>query len=194
MQSLEKTLKHDKKVKQSYHSRSFVGNHCSKYIRVSVQDDISATLQEKTCELSGKSNISKRVQQICKILNKLNGLYINVHNMAAHMTEVDDDAIEIVQQNIEKYLAYYRKHFPNSIFPKQNFLEDVPWMKRWQFGLSLHGEQGREAIHHEINRIQRNMYHVADPSKKFLCTIQEHHVLTNPELQGEIVQPKKRKI
>ena len=82
-----------------------------------------------------------------------------MHNMAAHMTEVDDDAIEIVQQNIEKYLAYYRKHFPKSIFPKQHFLEDhiVPWMKTWQFGLSLHGEQGGEAIHCEINRIQRNM-------------------------------------
>ena len=133
-----------------------------------MQDDISATLQEKTCELSGKSNISKRVQQICKIFNKLNGLYLNVHNMVAHMTELDDDAIEIVQQNIEKYLAYYRKSFPNSIFPKQNFLEDVPGMKRWRFGLSLHGEQAREAIHGENSRIQRNMYHVADPSKKLL--------------------------
>ena len=161
-----------------------------------MQDDISATLQEITCQLSGNSNISKRVQQICKIFNKLNGLYLNVHNMVAHMTEVDDDAIEIVQQKIEEYLAYYRKHFPNSIFPKQHFLEDhiVPWMKRWQFGLSLHGEQGGEAIHRKINRIQRNMYHVADPSKKLLYTIQEHHVLTNPEIQGEIVQTKKRKI
>ena len=69
--------------------------------------------------------------------------------MVAHMTEVDDDAIEIVLENIEKYLAYYRKHFPNLIFPRQHFLEDsiVPLMKRWRFGLSLPGEQGGEAIH-----------------------------------------------
>ena len=42
--------------------------------------------------------------------------------MVALITEVDDDAIEIVQQNIEKYLAYYRKYFPTSIFSRTTLL------------------------------------------------------------------------
>ena len=66
VQALEKALIRHKTMKQSYHSRSFVGNHCSKYIKTFVQDDISATLQETTCEFSGNSDIKKRCDKSAK--------------------------------------------------------------------------------------------------------------------------------
>ena len=65
-----------------------------------------------------------------------------MHNIVVHMAEVDDKAIQVAEQNIEKYMAYFRQ-FLSLVFPKLHFLEDhiVPWMKRWGFGLALHGEQ-----------------------------------------------------
>ena len=38
------TLKQQNIVQQAYHSRSFIGNHCSKYIKQKVQDKISVTI------------------------------------------------------------------------------------------------------------------------------------------------------
>ena len=34
------TLKHHNIVQQAYHSKSFVGNHCSKYLKSNIQDDM----------------------------------------------------------------------------------------------------------------------------------------------------------
>ena len=106
--------------------------------------------------------------------------------------EVQRDNIEVV---IDKYLKYYRRKFPNSVIPKQHFLEDhiCPWISKWGFGMAMHGEQGGESIHREFNRISRCMYHIADPSKRLYCVMKEHHTLLQPELRKLIAKPRKRK-
>ena len=52
------------------------------------------------------------------------------------------------------YMTFYRARFPEvRIIPKQHILEAhcVRWIRRWGFGLALHGEQGGE-VNSEQNK------------------------------------------
>ena len=195
VQQAQTTLRYHKIVQQAYHSRSFVGNHCSKYIQQNVQNDLEASLLEKICELSSNAAIYKREQEVTSKYFKLNTLFLKVHTEVAGMNfipEVQRDNIEVA---IDKYLKFYRRKFPYSVIPKQHFLEDhiSPWIRRWGFGMAMHGEHGGESIHREFNRISRCMYHIADPSKKLYCVMKEHHTLVRPELRKFLTTPRKRK-
>ncbi len=55
--------------------------------------------------------------------------------------------------NIKAFMRFYRKHFPHStVLPKMHFLEEhtVAFLKKWQVGFGLLGEQGAESIHKHL--------------------------------------------
>ena len=59
---------------------------------------------------------------------------------------------------INIYMSYYRREFPEvRVIPKQHLLEShcVPWIQRWGFGLSLHGEQGGEEAQATVNCLKK---------------------------------------
>ena len=174
-------------VQKSYHSRSFIGNHCSKYIKPCVQNDISTSNLEKVCELSSSSQINKEAKVISNKFQTLNSLYSAVHVKIGHINHISDD-VEVIQN----YLTWFRKNFPLSTIPKMHFLEDhaSQWIIKWGFGLALHGEQGGEGIHREFNRLERNMAHVQKDENKLLYMMKEHHTLVHPAIQTGIIQPR----
>ena len=49
--TVQMVLKCHHVVQQTYHSESYVGNHCSQYIKQDIQDDLQSSMQEKICEL-----------------------------------------------------------------------------------------------------------------------------------------------
>ena len=191
--AVQATLKRHNIVQQAYHSRSFVGNHCSKYLKSCVQDDIHCTILEKVSDLCKKSDTYDKASDIsCKFL-ALNKIFSEIHYQVGHMDKVTSDVLLNIKNSIAKYLEYYRQCFPNLLIPKHHFLEDhvIDWIEKWYFGMGFHGEQGGESIHREFNRIQRNMCHVTNHTKKLLFIMREHHTLTNPAIQSPIVKPKK---
>ena len=64
----------------------------------------------------------------------------------------------ILEFRIDQYLKYYREIKPGQIYPKLHILEShcVDFIKRWGYGLGLHGEQGGEQV--SIKNIINNTY------------------------------------
>ena len=142
VQQAQTTLRYHKIVQQAYHSRSFVGNHCSKYIQQNVRNDLEASL-EKICELSSNAAIYKRGQEVTSKYFKLNTLFLKIHTEVAGMKfipEVQRDSIEVA---IDKYLKFYWRKFPDSMIPKQYFIEThiSPWIRKWGFGMAMLGNR-----------------------------------------------------
>ena len=193
VEGVQIVMKRHNIVQQSYHSRSFIGNHCSKYIKPCVQNDISTSILEKVCELSSSSQIYKEAKVISNKFQTLNSLYSAVHDKIGHMNHISDD--EELNEVIQNYLTCFRKYFPLSTIPKMHFLEDhaSQWIRKWGFGMALHGEQGGEGIHREFNRLERNMAHVKKDENKLLYMMKEHHTFVHPAIQTGIIQIKKKK-
>ena len=99
------------------------------------------------------------------------------------------------------YMTFYRARFPEvRIIPKQHVLEAhcVQWIRRWGFGLALHGEQGGEEIHATVNRIQRRAWGMRNYEDRLRLLMKEQLTQASPVLQATPpppypLPPKKKK-
>ena len=81
----------------------------------------------------------------------------------------------------------HRARFPEvRIIPKQHVLEAhcVQWIRRWGFGLALHGEQGGEEIHATVNRIQRRAWGMRNYEDRLRLLMKEQLTQASPVLQA----------
>lgn len=192
---LEVILKKNKIEQQAYHSRSFIGNHCVKYIKPDVTKQLCMGVVEKTVSISGKQEIITESKQICEKFKKLNNLYYAIHDRIGHGNAILESDHQEIEDAIHGYMEFYRECFPNKILPKHHILEDhiLQWIHRWHFGLALHGEQGGESVHKEFNRLQRAMYGIQNPLHRLLSVMKEHHTIVSPAIQSHVAVPSKRK-
>ena len=68
--------------------------------------------------------------------------------------------LSCTDQNIVKFLDYYRATFPKAtILPKMHILEDhvMQWLKRWRIGAGMMGKLGGESIHAHLMRLERTI-------------------------------------
>ena len=190
--NLEKVLQqHNIKI-QAYHSRSFVGNHCVKYLKDKVITDLCQGIVDKASELSGNKRTTDMAKHTASKFRKLNELYSKAHDAVAHALPVAPDHVGDIQERVDEYLAYYRVCFPGKIIPKQHFLEDhvPPWINRWQVGMALHGEQGGESVHAEFNILQRAACGVRRELDQLVVMMRDHHTRCSPTLHQYVIMPK----
>ena len=188
-------VKKHKIIQQAYHSRCFVQIHYAKYIKAEVISEICTSMKNKVQSISSNPDTLKEATEVSEKFKKLNNLYYYVHSQISHGYAILPEDIEVITVSIQKYLDYFRKLFPDQIIPKQHFLEDhvVQWISQWNFGMVLHGEQGGKSLYKEFNRLGRVMQGVQNEIDKLLCIMKEHHTLTSPIVQSNIIHPKKRK-
>ena len=120
-----------------------------------------------------------------------------MHRQISHTRPIDEEELSDIQVYIDEYLAYYRGIFPDGrIIIKQHLLEDhvVPWIRRWGFGMGLHGEQGGESIHAQFNEISANNRGIVCPLKRTLSVLQDHLTLVSPTIQEKQPKIKTRKL
>ena len=55
----------------------------------------------------------------------------------------------------------------------------------------MHGDQGGEGIHKELNKLYRVMAGIRDPLKKLLATVKEHIVATDPNVHRKFPKSKR---
>jgi len=80
-------------------------------------------------------------------------------------------------------MSHYRQNFPHAtVLPKMHFMEEhmIPWLKRWQVGFGLMGEQGAESIHANFNSIERSYKSIPNKVDRLRCVMHEHHLRTAP--------------
>ena len=102
--------------------------------------------------------------------------------------------------NIQDFMEVYREKFPEAticILPKMHILEDhvIPWMKQWQIGAGLMGEQGAESIHAHFQNLERTYAGIPNAVKRMECIMKEHYIETAPSTASLCPpQVKRRKI
>ena len=155
---LEPVLNKHNIVFQAYHSRSFIGNHCRKYMQEQVITDLGDNIVVKVESLVLDENIRVDARTMRSNFIELNNKYRDVHDRIAHARHIPHDEANDHQASVNQYMQTFRAISPK-ILPKQHLLEDhaCQWITSWQFGLGLHGEQGGEAIHREFRIIERLM-------------------------------------
>ena len=119
---------------------------------------------------------------------------MNYAEYVGHCEPISLNDMDIIESAIDDYMDFYRQNVSQSILPKHHILEDhvLTFIEQWQFGLGLHGEQGIESIHAEINCISKSKQSIRDPLQKLRCTLIDHHLKVSPEIQAAVIYPHKR--
>ena len=94
--NLDHVLKKNKITMQAYHGRSFVGNHCHKYLQLSVTNDICQSVVEKTFQLSDSVEVQTKAHDIASKFQ----LFVRVHKRIAHALPSTDEEIDKLDSDI----------------------------------------------------------------------------------------------
>ena len=202
--SVEKVLQKNRIAVQSYHSRSFTGNHCHKYLTTKTNNEICDHVVKECEKVLFECNVSEekagkmkeKAKNISEKFRKLNSKYAKVHESVSHCLPIADEEVNDIVQYISDYLMFYREKFENQSIPKQHFLEVhlVEWIRKWHVGLRLHGEQGGEHVHAMFNSLKHSMRGVHQPLMNLRCTMREHHVRVSPNVTSSFPKQKRRKL
>ena len=82
------------------------------------------------------------------------------------------------------FMNYFRANFPNeSISPKMHLLEEhtVEWVRRYNFGFGMLGEQGAESIHRRFNALNTTYSSIRNKEKRLRCIVKEHLISIAPD-------------
>lgn len=192
---LDSVLQQNNIKVQAFHSRSFIGNHCHKYLQQRVYTHLSNSVGISAAALCDKPSVINRAAQVSQKFIQLNDLFSQVHQAVSHCRPIKQEEVPQIQEQIDKYMQFYRANFPKKVIPKMHFLEEHvgPWILRWGSGLGRHGEQGGESIHATFNRLNVTMGGIRNELSKLMAVMKEHQTRCAPEIHANIVHPKKRK-
>ncbi|XP_070178247.1 uncharacterized protein [Littorina saxatilis] len=191
--NLDQVLKSNKIEVQAYHGRSFVGNHCHKYLQPSVTADICQSVVKRAYEVTDDHSIHTDAHDIAVKFEGLNTKYSKVHKQVSHTRPVSEADIDEAETSIHDYMHYYRTHFTEStVIPKQHLLEShcVDFMRLWKFGLALHGEQGGEETHSFVNTLKGRVLGINNDEDKIRVLMKEQLTIVSPLLRTAVSSPK----
>ena len=121
---LDVVLKKHKIFTQAYHSRSFIGNHCHKYLTDPVIKELTDSIVLQASQLTQNANIHTAAERICRKFASLNSLFAEVHTRVSHKEPIED---EEAQKSITRFQttstsfvgsSLNREQYLNSIFSK----------------------------------------------------------------------------
>ena len=98
--------------------------------------------------------------------------------------------------SIRQFVEYYRTEFPTATFlPKLHFLEDhiLPWVKQWQIGCGIMGEQGAESLHSCFNNTEKAYNNMRDRVESIKVLLQNHLLQIHPTTTAPQPQPLKKR-
>ena len=185
--NLDNTLKKHKIVPQAYHSRSFVGNHCHKYLKDDVYTDICESIPRKVQDITDNTSIIAEATAVSRKFKDLNARFSAVHQSISHQKPVSQEEIDSIETLVQDYMCFFRAEFPRiQIIPKQHLLEHhcVPWVQRYGMGISLLSEQGGESSHSIINSLMINARGIRDKQLQLTHLLRQQLALVAPALQA----------
>ena len=109
--NLDAVLKEHKICTQAYHSRSFIGNHCNKYLKANVINDLTESVLRKTFQLTDNNDIRNLADDVKDKFFTLNTLYSSLHQHLCHKDPVMENDVNDIEDPISMYMNFYRAHF-----------------------------------------------------------------------------------
>ncbi len=179
-----------------YHGKTFIGNHCDKYLKEETYNGVLDGMVEVVKTLTGNSDIIERAEQIAVKYKGFFKRYAKVYRLTSHSQYIHPSTLPQIQDAIDEFMAYYRSEFSNYSVPlKFHLLEDhaVEWFKRYPFGFGLLGEQGAESVHAVVNRLKVNFRAMRSDVKRLKTTMEEQHMKCAPQLEGRIPERRRYK-
>ena len=87
-----------------------------------------------------------------------------------------------MQGMINIYMSFYGREFPEVRVIPKHLLEShcVPWIQRWGFGSSLHGQQGGEETHATINCLKMHVWGLWSTEEQLRVLMKEHMATVSP--------------
>ena len=101
--ALDTILNKHRITPQAYHSRSFVGNHCHKYLQENVYTELTETIVKQTQALTRNPFLIDEVCTIQITFNRLNEAFSKVHNAISHTKHIDQSRLPEIKLAIENY-------------------------------------------------------------------------------------------
>ena len=192
---LDEALDKHNIVPQAYHSRSFIGNHCHKYMNENVYTSLTKHVYTHTMTLTNNQQILGKAETIRYKFDSLNKSFSASHSLISHSNPINPPSHTEIRKKIDGYMTKFRNLFPQSVTPKQHILEhhSLPVIKKWGFGLGLLGEQGGEMVHASIAKIERRTAGIRYKPKQLKAILEAHRLQTASSLNSEIPPPKKKK-
>ena len=185
--ALDRVLAAHKITPQAYHSRAFVGNHCHKYMNADVIEALMNSIMNETCKHTSNLLTIDLAGEIKATFTQLNKIYKSLHDSISHSQPIAREETSEIQVKIDEYLAYFRAHFANTIIPKQHILEHhcLPFILQFGIGLGLHGEQGTEASHQFIAKLDKRMCGIRNESQRIKQIMDANILHSSPRLHGQ---------
>ena len=188
--NLESVLNNNKIYVQAYHSGSFVGNHCHKYLKPQVFTQICDSIVSKSKELTTDRGVIVRAQSVCDKFQALNSLFSDVHHRLSHQLPIPSTEADEIERCVKLYMSFFRQQFPQvRVTPKQHLLEShcVPWIRKWSLGMALHGEQGGEETHATVNILRNRVWGLKSKEEQLRVLMTEHMALVSPLFHGQLL-------
>ena len=189
-------LSKNKITPQAYHSRSFVGNHCHKYLTKKVFKELTASAVETTYACTKNIMIQEEAERMQRKFNMLNEAFAFVHESISHCQPIKSEDISTIRGQILNYTSMFRKFFPGKVFPKLHILEHhcIEWIEKYEFGLAAHGEQAGEAVHASVALLERRGRGIRDKQTQMRIIVSSQHLQASPVLHQCVPPIKKRKL
>ncbi|XP_047129927.1 uncharacterized protein LOC105845473 isoform X1 [Hydra vulgaris] len=182
--------------RQAYHGKCFIGNHVHKMLKLNSILDLCNSIPKIVSDLGF---IGTDVHNEAKVLSKkfvvLFSKYSTCYNFMNSSEIINKNPISELERAIDKLMSYFRKTWPNeSITPKMHLLEShcVDFIRNWNSGLDIYGEQGLESMHAEFNSMNSTFCHMKG-KQRLRSILSNHYIKNSPE--ALIIRPtiKKRK-
>ena len=187
--NLDAVLNKHRIVQKAYHGRSFVGNHCKKYLQPQVSGDITSSVPKTALQLASHQEILTKAEIIHQKFGQLFELFSTVDGLLSHDLPVTETTITKTDKAISDYIKFYRRNFPGeNTLPKQHILEHhcSAWVQTWGFGMSLMGEQGGEQLHATINALKRRAWGIKKERDQLKFLRKQHHTEISPALRKHL--------
>ena len=107
--NLDTVLHSHETAMQAYHCRSFIGNHCHKYLQPHVYEEICTSVVAKTTILVTCDNITEEAHAISSKFKQLNKRFSAVHKEVSHSQLVIKEEALASDNTISSYMRFYRK-------------------------------------------------------------------------------------
>ena len=172
---------------QSFHVRSFTGNHCNKYLKDTVFSDICSTPVKIAQKLVDDPEIHLEAHIIQQTFDELNQRFSAVHRQISHDFRIQSASVSQMKNSVDSYMNFFRRNFPDvKIFQKQHILDKhcINWIRSCKVGLSMMGEQGGEQLHSSINALKRRAWAIKkEDLKKLQFIMRQHHTKVSQTLR-----------
>ena len=193
--SMDIVLERNRVTSRPYHGGAFTGNHCHKYVTSKVYLQLTDELIKQTQLLTTDSDIVDNAHIIKMNFDSINNSFNKIHTSISHTQPISPNSIDSIQKDIDNYIHIFKTHYPGNIIPKHHILHKhcIPHIKRFGFGMGLLGEQGTEASHQTISRIERRAISITNKLDKFKFIMTTHYLGVSPSLQIQRKKSRKRK-